>query len=128
MYPFINNIISKKPILINGNGKQLRSYMYVTDASKATVKAVFTNKTDNMIFNVGNGKKPISLKELANKIIKITNKKTKVKFDYKFKQSDRDIKREIYQRYCNSLKIQKLLKWSPKVSLEEGIKRIVENH
>ena len=125
---FINNIINKKPILINGNGKQLRSYMYVTDASKATVKAAFTSKTDNMIFNVGNGKKPISLKELANKIIKITNKKTKIKFDYKFKQSDRDIKREIFQRYCNSLKIQKLLKWSPKVSLTEGIKRIVKNH
>jgi len=125
---FINNIISKKPILINGNGKQLRSYMYVTDASKATVKAAFTSKTDNMIFNVGNGKKPISLKELANKIIKITNKKTKVKFDYKFKQSDRNKNREIYKRYCNSTKIQKLLKWSPKVSLTEGIKRIVENH
>ena len=125
---FINNIINKKPILINGNGKQLRSYMYVTDAAKATVKATFTSKTDNMVFNVGNGKKPISLKELANKIIKITNKKTKVKFDYKFKQSDRDIEREIYQRYCSSLKIQKLLKWYPKVNLTEGIKRTVESH
>jgi nucleoside-diphosphate-sugar epimerase len=102
--------------------------MYVTDAAKATVKAAFTSKTDNMVFNVGNGKKPISLKELANKVIKITNKKTKIKFDYKFNQSDRNINREIYQRYCNSLKIQKLLKWSPKVSLTEGIKRIVENH
>jgi|TARA_Y100000031_G_scaffold48944_1_gene56114 UDP-glucose 4-epimerase len=125
---FINNIINKKPILINGNGKQLRSYMYVTDASKATVKAAFTSKTDNMTFNVGYGKKPISLKELANKVTKIINKKTKIKFDYKFKQSDRNIKREIYQRYCNSLKIQKLLKWSPKINLEEGIKRIVKNH
>ena len=124
---FINNIINKKPILINGNGKQLRSYMYVTDAAKAAVKAAFTSKTDNMIFNVGNGKKPISLKQLANTIIKITNKKTKIIIDYKFKQSDRDIKREIYQRYCNSKKIQKLLKWSPKVGLEEGIKRIVKN-
>jgi len=102
--------------------------MYVTDASKATVKAAFTSKTDNMTFNVGYGKKPISLKELANKVTKIINKKTKIKFDYKFKQSDRNIKREIYQRYCNSLKIQKLLKWSPKINLEEGIKRIVKNH
>ena len=123
---FINNIINNKPILINGNGKQLRSYMYVTDAAKATVKAAFTSKTDNMILNVGNGKKPINLKRLANKVIKITNKKTKIKIDYKFKQSDRSKNREIYKRYCNSKKIQKLLKWSPKVSLAKGINNIIK--
>ena len=125
---FINNIINKKPIIINGNGKQLRSYMYVSDAAKATVKAAFTIKTHNKVFNVGSGKKPINLKQLANKIIKITKQKAIIKIDPKYKQSDRDIEREIFKRYCNSTKIQKLLKWSPKISLEEGIKNIIKSN
>ena len=56
--------------------------MYVTDAAKATVKAAFTSKTDNMVFNVGNGKKPpiflksgdeikLSIDELGEQIQKV---------------------------------------------------------
>ena len=44
-----------------------------------------------------------------------------------FNNADRSKDREIFYRYCDSSKFQKLLKWKPKVSLQEGIKGILKN-
>ena len=55
---FIYDSINHKKITINGNGNQKRSYMYVTDAAEATIAAAFSKKTNNKIFNIGNGKSP----------------------------------------------------------------------
>jgi len=42
-------------------------------------------------------------------------------------KTDRTIEREIFYRYCDSSKFQKLIKWQPKVSLENGIKKILKH-
>tara|TARA_Y100000591_G_scaffold291089_1_gene277369 strand:+ start:260 stop:466 length:207 start_codon:yes stop_codon:yes gene_type:complete len=58
-------------------------------------------------------------KFLKKKNIKIILKKN-------FNKTDRTIEREIFYRYCDSSKFQKLIKWKPKVSLESGIKKILQ--
>ena len=42
-----------------------RSCMYVSDA-EATITAAFSKKTNNKIFNIGNGKNPVTLKKLSS--------------------------------------------------------------
>ena len=125
---FVYDSINHNKITINGNGNQKRSYMYVSDAAEATISAAFSNKTNNKIFNIGNGKNPITLKELS-KVVKrvLKNKNIKIIFKKNFNKTDRTVEREIFYRYCDSSKFQKLIKWKPKVTLELGIKKIL-NH
>jgi nucleoside-diphosphate-sugar epimerase len=52
---FINLAKQNKKIIINGNGNQLRSYMYVSDAANASIKASISIKCKNQILNIGNG-------------------------------------------------------------------------
>ena len=125
---FVDDSIKRNKITINGDGNQIRSYMYVSDAAEATIAAAFSKKTDNKIFNVGNGKNPITLKDLSKivkKVLKIQD--IKIIFKKNFDRTDRTIDREIFYRYCDSSKFQKLIKWQPKVTLESGIEKIL-NH
>ena len=119
---FINLAKQGKAIKINGNGNQLRSYMYVTDAAEAAVKACFLKNAKNKILNIGNGVEKISLVKLVKHINKITGSKTKFILDKNFKNTDRSANREIFKRYCSSKKAQNLLNWKPKIKLVEGIK------
>ncbi len=124
---FVHDSINDNKILINGNGSQKRSYMYVSDAADATIAAAFSKKTDNKIFNIGNGTNPITLKELSKVVKKVLKKKNiKIILKKNFNKTDRTIEREIFYRYCDSSKFQKLIKWKPKVSLESGIKKILQ--
>jgi len=125
---FVHDSINCNKITINGDGNQIRSYMYVSDAAEATIAAAFSKKTDNKIFNVGNGKNPITLRELS-KIVKkvLKSKDIKIIFKKNFNKTDRTIDREIFYRYCDSSKFQKLIKWQPKVTLESGIEKILKH-
>ena len=125
---FVHDSINRNKITINGDGSQKRSYMYVSDAAEATIAAAFSKKTDNKIFNVGNGKNPITLRELSKIVKKILkNKNIKIIFKKNFDKTDRTIDREIFYRYCDSSKFQKLIKWQPNVTLENGIEKILKH-
>jgi UDP-glucose 4-epimerase len=125
---FVHDSINRNKITINGDGSQKRSYMYVSDAAEATIAAAFSKKTDNKIFNVGNGKNPITLRELSKIVKKILkNKNIKIIFKKNFDKTERTIDREIFYRYCDSSKFQKLIKWQPNVTLENGIEKILKH-
>ena len=125
---FVYDSINHNKITINGDGNQKRSYMYVTDAAEATIYAAFSKKTNNKIFNIGNGKNPITLKELSKVVKKVLKKKNiKIILKKNFNKTDRTLEREIFYRYCDSSKFQKLIKWKPKITLDMGIKKIL-NH
>ena len=119
---FINLAKQNKKIIINGNGNQLRSYMYVSDAANASIKASISIKCKNQILNIGNGNENISLTNLVKLISRTLGVDTNFKLDKKFLNTDRTINREIFNRYCSSKKAQRLLKWKPKVKLIEGIR------
>lgn len=119
---FINFAKQGKTIKINGDGTQLRSYMYVTDAAEAAAKACVSKNAKNKIFNIGNGAEKISLIKLVKLINNTIGSKKKFILDKNFKNTDRSANREIFRRYCSSKKAQKLLNWKPKIKLTTGIK------
>jgi nucleoside-diphosphate-sugar epimerase len=119
--------MKEKPPVIYGSGKQVRSYTYVSDIAKATILAAFNPNTDNEILNIGNGEKPINLNDLAETVIKVANKEGQIKPVFEsFENSDRSQEREVIARYCDSSKARQLLNWAPEVSLEEGVKKVIE--
>jgi len=110
---FCQNIMKNKPVNIYGDGLQTRDFVYVSDVVDALILGIKCNG----IYNVGSGTE-ITIKELIERIEKISGKRAKINYlpenVQEIKNSKADIK-----------KIKKL-GWKPRVSLEEGIKNIIK--
>ncbi len=119
---FVNKALSNQDIMIHGDGSQIRSFCYVSDVSDAFSKVL--NDGDGETFNIGNNSEPISIKDLATKIISITKSKSKIKF-IPFEESQRN-RNEILKRVPNIEKAKKLLGYHPQISLEDGIRKVMD--
>ena len=83
---------------------------------------------NNTIYNVGNAKEPISIINLAKKIIKMSKLKKTILRNVKFEDSDRTATREIYKRIpCINL-ISSHTNYKPRISIEMGIKEILRKN
>ena len=110
---FIINAIHNKDLKLNGNGSQTRSFCYVDDLVRGLVLTMKLPNKHFGPFNLGNPNE-ITVKEVAHKIINITNSKSKIKYD---KLPSDDPKR----RRPNINLAKKIIKWKPKISLEKGL-------
>lgn len=120
---FIENVINDKPPVIYGDGEQLRSYCYASDTARATVDVLLGAKADGQVLNIGNGNAPISLIDLADTVIRVCGKNMKPEYK-NFINADRTKEREIFVRYCDTTRAREILDFVPRVSLEEGIRKI----
>lgn len=116
---FKKNIENNKQIKIFGSGNQIRSFCHVDDAANA-INLIIKKGKKNHIYNIGNDKEPTKIINLAKKMVKISNKKIKI-LKVSFKNSDRSLQREIFNRRPNIEKIKKHTKYLPSVNLEKGI-------
>lgn len=103
-------------ILIWGDGKQTRSYCYIDDAVEATIKLMESNY--NKPINIGSDRL-VTVDELANMIIKISEKQITKKYDPTAPQGVRG-------RNADLTLVKKVLNWKPKTTLEEGLKKTYE--
>ena len=107
---FLAQKLKNKPFTIVGDGNQKRDFTYVTDVVEAIIAAA-KSRIKNEIFNLGTGKST-SINYLA-KLIK--GKKTYIpKRPGEPNITLADIK-----------KIKKKLNWKPKVSIEQGVKKVL---
>ncbi len=114
---FMVQALKNKDITIYGDGSQTRSFCYVDDLVEGISKMM--NSKDDFVgpVNLGNPNE-FTILELAKKIIKLTNLKSKI--IYKPLPED-DPKR----RQPNIELAKKELKWEPKIQLEEGLKKTI---
>lgn len=125
---FIKMASENKSPVIYGDGTQERSYNFSADSAKATIKCLFSSKTNSKIINIGNSEELINLKDLANLVIKICGKSKKLKAIYKlnFKKTDRKKEREINKRFCSTNLAKKLINYKPTTKLELGLKKVLK--
>ena len=127
---FLSAVQNKNKIIINGNVKQIRSYCYVDDTVEAIFKCLIKKPKKNEIItlNIGNPNNQINLLNLAKKIIELSGENLKnIKVLGNFKNTDRIENREINYRVCSIEKAKKLINFKPKVSLESGIFKILND-
>ena len=110
---FVNQAISNKDITIYGNGNQTRSFQYIDDLINAMILTMDSENQFIGPINIGNPNE-ISINELATKIIKLTNSKSKLIYE--------DLPMDDPKRRMPEISLAKQeLKWSPKVKLETGL-------
>ena len=115
---FIVAALKNKPLIIHGDGKQTRSFCFVEDTVNGIIKLMNSKKSIKGPINIGSNKE-ITIKSLANKIIEITNSKSKIVSINKVE--DDPIKRK------PSLNLAKnILKWEQKIKLEMGLKKTIK--
>ncbi|MBS3067624.1 SDR family oxidoreductase [Candidatus Micrarchaeota archaeon] len=113
---FINQALRNEPITIYGNGKQTRSFCYISDMVDGLIRLAFSDiKFD--IFNIGNPNET-KLTELAEIVKKLCASDSKITF--KPLPQDDPVKRK-----PDITKITKTTNWMPKVSLEEGLLKTI---
>ena len=125
---FIHQVSLNQPPTIFGDGSQRRSYNFSRDTARGTADSLLSQKTDGRTINIGNSNEPITLIELANKVIKLSGKEKSLKVNVRnsFENTDRDLKREIFQRYCDTSLAKELINYQSTVSLDEGIREIID--
>jgi len=126
---FIRNCMEGNPPVIYGNGEQKRSYCYSSDTAWATVESLISDKADGETINIGDSDNPISLSDLADLVIEASGKQGMLepKYEKRFSNTDRSREREIFERFCSTSKAKKVLGFQPRVSLLEGIKKVLEH-
>ncbi|MBI1985035.1 MAG: SDR family NAD(P)-dependent oxidoreductase [Candidatus Wildermuthbacteria bacterium] len=122
---FIKNVSEGRSPIVHGEGSQIRAFCFVEDAAEGAVKALLSEAGDNETFNIGNDKEPITMKDLAEKVIAISGKNLKLEF-VSMIESDRKPEREIQRRIPCIDKAKSVLGYEPKVSLEQGIKKVMD--
>jgi len=114
---FIKQALNNEPITIFGDGKQTRSFCYVTDQIEGLLRLLWVDNAAGEIVNIGNPDE-ITILELAEVIKKITNSESPIEF-YSPQPDDP-------RRRCPDIsKARELLKWEPKVELEKGLTKLV---
>lgn len=113
---FIYQALHNKPITVFGDGKQTRSLCFVSDLISGIYKLLMSK--ENLPINIGSPCE-LTIKKIAKIIIKLTNSKSKIV--YKPLPED-DPKR----RKPDITKAKQILKWQPKISLEEGLLKTIE--
>ena len=119
---FTNNILSKKDLVMYSRGNDKRTFCYISDAIIGYFKVLLIGKLGE-VYNIGNNKPEITIKQLAKKFSKISQKLYGFKPRLIFKKSkDQNYLIDNPQRRCPDLKKSyKHLKYQPKIGLKEGI-------
>jgi len=113
---FINQALNNTNITLYGNGQQTRSFCYIEDLINGIIRLM--NTPHNYPVNIGNPYE-ITVTELANIIIKLTNSKSSIV--YETLPSD-----DPTNRRPDISKAREILRWEPTYELEDGIMKTIE--
>jgi dTDP-glucose 4,6-dehydratase len=103
-----------------GNVDATRDFTYVSDTADAIIRSLSSKKAIGEIINVGSGNE-ISIRDLALKINKIAKTKTKIRYD-----ESRERPYDVNRLICNNKKAKTILDWTPKITMDNGLKKIFQ--
>jgi UDP-glucose 4-epimerase len=118
MIRWMERIRDGKLPLIFGDGSQTMDFVYVEDIARANILAAGNAVTDE-VFNVASGTET-SLKQLAQLMLKVMGSKLGIEFG-----PERTVN-PVARRLASTEKAERLLGFRTEVSLEEGLRRLVE--
>lgn len=114
----IQTLAGKRPTVF-GDGLQTRDFVYVDDNVEAVIKSLISPKTNGEVINIVRGK-PCTIQELAESVIEVAGKKMKP-----IHIAPR-LAGEIRYRHADGSKMKKLIGFTPKVELSEGLKKTID--
>lgn len=115
---FIWSMKQNKQPVIYGDGEQTRDFIFISDVVDAIILA--TESKMSGVFNVGTGRS-----HSLNTVVDLINKS--LCSDIKAEYMDNPLKNYVYNTQADTTKIKKF-GYSPKTTLENGIKKLVKHY
>ncbi|HEY7285677.1 MAG TPA: UDP-glucuronic acid decarboxylase family protein [Vicinamibacterales bacterium] len=113
---FMSQALRNEDVTVFGSGNQTRSFTYVSDLVDGIIRLMLSSENDPI--NIGNPRE-MTIKEIAETIIRMTGSKSKIVY--------RDLPTDDpKQRRPDITRATTLLKWEPRVQLEEGLVKTIE--
>ena len=119
---FVSAAASNQPLTVYGDGSQSRTFSAVSDVVAALNELLKSDSTIGEVFNVG-GNQLITIKALAEKVIKLTNSNSKIEYKTYKEVYGADFE-EPNSRVPDINKIKSAIGWSPKKGLDEIISEL----
>ena len=113
---FMSQALRNEDVTVFGDGTQTRSFTYISDLVDGIIRLMLSKENDPI--NIGNPRE-MTIEEIARTIIRMTGSQSKIVYrplptdDPKIRQPD-------------ITRARTLLKWEPKVQLEEGLVKTIE--
>ena len=118
----LSQILSGAKTLALGNTAPRRDLTFVTDTAAAFVAALERPGLDGEVIHFGQGK-AASVGELAEKSMTLLRRRPRLKID---RARARPAASEVDLLLCDAGKARRLLNWTPRVGLDEGLRRTAE--
>jgi UDP-glucose 4-epimerase len=117
---FLNKIRKNpKRLEIIGSGFQSRDFVHVSDVVEALILAATAKEAAGQTFNIGFGK-TVKVVDLAKMLLKMLKLNETV-----ITTTNKSWKGDIPIIWLDISNAQKILKWTPKISIEEGLKNLI---
>ncbi len=115
---FIGQALKGEDLTVYGDGSQTRSFCYIDDLVEGIYRASVYTNLDGEVINLGNPEE-YKIIDLAKKIIEKTNSESKIVF--------KPLPEDDPKRRCPDIsKAKRLLKWEPKICLDEGLENTIK--
>jgi dTDP-glucose 4,6-dehydratase len=113
---FMSQALRNEDVTVFGTGSQTRSFTYVSDLVDGIIRLMLSSVNDPV--NIGNPRE-MTIKEIAETIIRMTGSKSRIVY--------RDLPTDDpKQRRPDITRATTLLRWEPRVQLEEGLVKTIE--
>lgn len=122
---FIDAILRGQPLPIHGDGKQTRSFTFVSDTVSGIAAALESEKANGEIINIGNTHE-VTILELAQTIQRLIRPEQELDVQFiPYDQINTRRYEDVLKRVPDIRKAQALLGFEPKVNLEEGLSQTI---
>jgi len=114
---FIDQALRGVPLTVFGDGRQTRSFTYVTDMVRGILKASYFSDLSGEVFNLGSGKE-MEIIGLAKTVLELTVSDSEIEFH--------PLPPDDPKRRCpDTSKAERLLKWKAETTLREGLNKTI---
>lgn len=119
MRTFVQLALKDEPLVIHGDGAQIRAWCYVDDLIDGVLLAMEHPAAVGEAFNIGNQRAVVTIYGLANAVVRVLGSKSQITF------SDKDYA-DVELRVPSVSKATQVLGFTARVDLEEGIRRTAD--
>nr|WP_321352410.1 NAD-dependent epimerase/dehydratase family protein [uncultured Methanoregula sp.] len=116
IHNFIKKAILNETIIVHGDGDQIRSWCYIDDMVDGIFLCLENERAVGETFNIGNPRNTITILSLAEKVIEILDSKSNIQHVPKPSV-------DVELRIPNIENAKNVLNYTPKIDLNEGIRR-----
>lgn len=115
---FLKQVVTGGSVVMFGSGKQTRDFVFVDDAVDALIAAATAERVNRTIINVGSGEE-ISIAQLVDRMERVTGHQA-------HRLANTEEESGVSRLVADVALAGELLKWRPRVSLDDGLKKMVK--